>query len=80
MKRIDEIIEGLKILSPYDNTGTSVGAEHDILYSIAEEDIEWGEPGEGGKSGSVVSKEDAAKLLALGWHISSDGGCWAFFT
>ena len=71
-KSVKGFIEGLQILAKYMPKGMDtkffLGAEHDILYlGISTEDI-------GPKS------EEGKRLSALGFHIDSDLGDWAFFT
>ena len=64
------VIEGLEILSKYYEKGMEqtyfFGAEHDIVYFYV--DVE------------EFDKADAERLYALGFHISSDTGDWAYFT
>lgn len=77
MATATEVAKGLLILAKYDD---DVSAEHDAIYAgPTEEIVESGKAGEGGRLGSVVSKEDAAKLLALGWHIDTEADRWARF-
>ena len=58
------LIEGLKILSAYN--GDHVCAEHDIIYAYVTEDM--------------VSDADKIALDQMGWHVSSDNNCYAYFT
>ncbi len=66
MKRIDEIIEGLKIHSKYDEKGYSTEPGHDVIYS--------------GKVPEEYTEEDAERLVELGWFIDSETDSWAKFT
>ena len=65
-KLIQEFIEGLLILEPYDQGGFSLQAEHDELFCGVD---------------SEVSAEDKEKLKGLGWrHDRDDETLWSKFT
>ena len=66
MASFGSLIEGLTILAKYDKDGLRGhvgGADHDIIFG--------GNP--------EVSEEDKKRLDELGWHYSSEYGCWAHF-
>lgn len=66
MASVMKVIEGLQILSRYPES-SNVNAERDIIYA-------------GPPSSEVVSDDDRKRLHDLGWHVSSEFGCWARFT
>ncbi len=65
--RIREIIEGLQLIeaTSKDKDGYCVSAGHDIIVAGQPEDM---------------TDEQIDKMLELGWHISSEFGCWGKFT
>jgi len=69
-KSVEGFIAALEIFSKYLKDGMKetffFGAGHDILYIWVEND--------------AVNEEEAITLSRLGWHPSSDGGSWAYFT
>ena len=65
MRTINEVAEGLIILSKYNNS--DVCAEHDIIYAGPYDPEE------------KISQEDRERLDELGWHIDSDATTYARF-
>jgi len=79
MATITEVAEGLAILAKYVKPDSHcLGAEHDVLYAGP---IETGtyDDGNGTVVDTLVSADDAARLLELGWHIDSETESWARF-
>jgi hypothetical protein len=68
VKQIDEIGEGLKLLSLYDESGYSVMVEHDQL---------WAGP-EGEQEMASVASEHRKQLEDLGWDIDHDVERWTY--
>lgn len=67
LKDNKEFIKGVMILDKYvDEWGYNIAAEHDIIYL----------PGDVGK----MTEEDVLQLNRYGFHLDSDGECWAYFT
>lgn len=65
-RSIDRLIEGLRLLAPFDDD-VDVCAEHDAIYagpSIAQD----------------VGSRHVITLLALGWRIDRESGRWLFST
>ncbi len=70
-KSVEGFIEGLQILSKYMNNGIETkyfcGAEHDILYTYAENPPD-------------RESEDGLRLSELGFHWNEDCEGYAYFT
>lgn len=67
MATVNQVIEGLKILSKYSEDNT-VCAGHEIIYAGS------------GVSEDDISEEDQVLLEDLGWHFDTSCDSWARFT
>lgn len=64
MRKIEAVVEGLKILITY--PGAEINPGHDQIWA--------------GPDAEDVKKEDAAKLESLKWFIDDETNSWAIFT
>jgi len=65
MAKMKKLVEAFEIFMKYNPDQWLEGAEHDVIYGPAEDDIE-------------VSKEDLKRLSELGWFLDEDEG-WKCF-
>jgi hypothetical protein len=66
VRRAKQICLGIELLIG-GGVAVEIAAEHDVIYAGAE--------------GCVTDHPELVeKMEALGWHNSSEFGCWAFFT
>lgn len=79
MAQISEVIEGLQILSRYP-LANDVSAGNEAIYAgPSEDDAKYDEDDNLVLGSTVVSVEDAKRLLLLGWHLDTEFSCWAHF-
>lgn len=64
--RLLRVSEGLAILARHSGK-FDINADHDVIYA-------------GPEKAEDVPREDADCLKALGWIVSSEYGCWMYFT
>lgn len=71
-KSLNSIIEAFHIFAKHLKEGMdtkyTLQSEHDVIYmNLDGDDI-------------AEDSVDGLRLQAIGWHLDSDGSCWAMFT
>jgi hypothetical protein len=64
MARMAHLCEAFEIFMKYNPGQWLEGAEHDVIYGPAEDDLDG------------LTEEDKKKLLELGWNIDEGFGGW----